>query len=345
MQSINFVIVSGFCSSGSSAVIDLLKEFRGFYEPNAEIRFIRDPYGIADLEIALVNKWDLINSSAAISDFLEIMRKNARTRGLFLPMGFGLKKIISPDILKITQDYIDSLTDFTYKTDYYHYKFKKPFVKYQFDRYRWALERLSKGIVKASSRNIATCYFSHPSQEQFNEATKLFFDRLFEQQVEKNSCSHVIFDQAISVNKTDEIHRYFNKAKMIIVDRDPRDMYCDDVNWGDNMDDHYETKEAAERYVIRAKAQRESIKPDADVLYLKFEDVIIKYDETCKRIIDFLELPIDVHPVRGKYLKTEASIKNIGIWRKFYPTCKDAIDVLEAQLPDLCYDTSELYSK
>ncbi len=345
MQNIIFVIVSGFCSSGSSAVIDLLKEFQGFYEPNAEIRFIRDPYGIADLETALVEKWDLINCSAAISDFLEIMSKSARTKGLLLPMGFGLKNTISPDILKITQDYIDSLTDFTYTTDYYHYKFKKSFFKYQFDRYRWAIEKLSNGKVKTSNRNIETCYFSHPSQEKFNEDTKTYFDKLFYHQTMENNCSHIILDQAVSVNKTDEIHRYFNKAKMIIVDRDPRDMYCDDVNWGDNMDEHYETKEAAERYVIRAKAQRESIKPDADVLYLKFEDVIINYDETCKRIIDFLELPSNVHLVRGKYLKTEVSIKNIGIWRNFYPTCKAAIDVLEAQLPELCYDSSALFSK
>ena len=345
MSDITFVNVIGFSSSGSSAVIDLLKEFRGFYEPNAEIRFIVDPYGIADLETALVEKWDLINCSAAISDFLDIMRKSARPKGLILPMGFGLKKTISPDFLKITHDYINSLTDFTYKTDYYHYKFKKSFFKYQLDRYRSAAEKLTKGKLKVRNRNIATCYFAHPSQETFNKATKEFFDKLFEKQAEENKCTHIVLDQAVSVNKIDQIHRYFNKAKMILVDRDPRDMYCDDVNWGDNMDEHYETKEAAERYVIRAKAQREDIRPDIDVLYLKFEDVIINYDETCKRIIDFLGLPNDIHHEKGRFLKPEVSIKNIGIWRKFYPTCKDAIDVLEKELPELCYDSSALFSK
>ena len=90
MQDTTFVIVSGFCSSGSSAVIDLLKEFKGFYEPNAEIRFLRDPYGISDLEKALVNQWDLINSTAAISDFLDIMRKSARPKGV--SYGFWAQK-------------------------------------------------------------------------------------------------------------------------------------------------------------------------------------------------------------------------------------------------------------
>lgn len=343
MKDITFVNVSGFCSSGSSAVIDLLKEFKGFYVPDAEIRFLRDPYGISDLETALVTNWDLINSTAAISDFLEIMKKSARPKGLVLPMGFGLKKNVTADFITITENYINELTSFTYKTDYYHYKFKKSYIKYQLDRYRWALERLSKGRVKTINRNIETCYFAHPTQEQFITSTKAFFDKLFEEKATEQKCSHIVLDQAVSVNNPDVIYRYFTKAKLIIVDRDPRDMYCDDVNWGDNMDEHYDTKEAAERYVIRAKAQRENIKPDADVLYLRFEDVIINYDETRKRICDFLGIDINDHIAKGKYLKTEVSIKNIGIWRKFYPTCKEAIDVLEAQLADLCYDSSALY--
>lgn len=343
MKDITFVNVSGFCSSGSSAVVDLLKELKGFYVPDAEIRFLRDPYGISDLEHALVHNWDLINSSAAITDFLQIMRKNARPKGLVLPMGFGLKNSITPDFLKITEDYISGLSDYTYKTDYYHYKFKKSYIKYQIDRYRWALERLSKGKVKSINRNIETCYFSHPTQDQFNAATMSFLDKLFEQKATEQNSSHIVLDQAVSVNNPDVIHRYFNKAKLIIVDRDPRDMYCDDVNWGDNMDDHYETKEAAERYVIRAKAQRENIKTDKDVMYLRFEDLIINYDETRKKIFEFLGVKEEDHINMGKCLKTEVSIKNIGIWRKFYPTCKDAIDVLESSLPELCYDSSELY--
>ena len=75
MKDITFVSVSGFCSSGSSAVIDLLKEIKGCYVPDAEIRFIKDPYGIVEMEDALVNHWEFINSSAAISDFLDICKK------------------------------------------------------------------------------------------------------------------------------------------------------------------------------------------------------------------------------------------------------------------------------
>lgn len=345
MKDITYVNVAGFSSSGSSAVVDLLKEFKGCYVPDAEIRFLRDPYGISDLEYSLVTNWDIINSTAAISDFLEIMKKSARPKGLLLPMGFGLKTKIASNIIELAEEYVNELTDFTYKTDYYHYKFKKSYFRYQFDRYRWAIERLSKGKIKLINRNIKTCYFAHPTQEQFNNATQLFFDKLFAAKVNENRSTHIVLDQAVSVNNPDVIHRYFKKAKLIVVDRDPRDMYCDDVNWGDNMDDHYQTKEAAERYVIRAKAMRTRIKQNADILYVRFEDLIVNYESTKKRIIDYLNLREEDHVNKRKFLKPEVSVKNIGIWKDFYQNCKEAIDFLYESFPELCYDFSDLQDK
>jgi hypothetical protein len=345
MKNICFINVSGFFYSGSSAMVDLLKEFKSFYESNAEIRFIKDPYGIAQMENALVNNWELINSSAAISDFLELCRKGCRNgKGLFAPAGFNLKKTISGDFLKITEDYIEDLTDYSYKKDFYHYKFKKPYLKYVFDRYRWAIEYLSKGNLKTANRNIATCYFAHPTQERFNTATQRYFDRLFENHVSDGADeSFIILDQAISPNNTQVIHRYFHKSKMIIIDRDPRDMYVDSIQWGDGMERHYQTKEAAERYILQAKALRENIILDSDILYVRFEDLIINYDETRLKILHFLGLEEKDHILKKKFLKPEVSIKNIGIWRKFYDDCHEAIDAIKDALPKLCYDSSALY--
>ena len=346
MKDITFVDVSGFFTSGSSAMVDLLKEFRGFYESNAEIRFIKDPYGIVQMENALVNQWEFINSSAAISDFLELCQKGCRNgKGLFAPAGFNLKKTISKDFMKITEEYVNELSDYTYKFDFYHYKFKKPYIKYVTDRYRWAIEYLSKGRFKTANRNIANCYFAHPSQERFNEATKRYFNRLFENKIQNNDSPYIILDQAISPNNTQVIHRYFSKAKMIIIDRDPRDMYVDDVLWGENLDKNYQTREAAEKYILRAKALRDNIVLDDDILYVRFEDLIINYDETRLKILHFLGLNEEDHINKKQCLKPEVSIKNIGIWRKFYKDCHEAIDAIHDALPDLCYDSSALYQE
>ena len=338
-----FVNVSGFFYSGSSAIVDLLKEFRGFYEPNAEIRFIRDPYGIIPMEQTLIHRWDWINASAAISDFLAFMKLCARPKGLFLPMGYGLKKTISPHILSITEDYINDITAYTYKMDFYHYKSKKSFLKYQLDRYRWAIEHLTNGKIKTANRNIATCYFSRPSQEQFNTATQSFFDRLFEEQFD-GDVTHIILDQAIPVNNTQTIHRYFKKAKMIIIDRDPRDIFCDEIKNGERFDQDGKTIEAARRYVVRSKAMREGVILDDDIMRVRFEDLIIHYDETRFKVLQFLGLKESDHINKKSFLKPEISIKNIGIWHKYYDESREAINYIEKELPELCYDSSILFN-
>lgn len=343
MKDITFVNVSGFYYSGSSAMVDLLKEFKGFYEANAEMRFIRDPYGIIPMEQTIVQHWDWINSSAAVSDFLEFMKLSARPKGLFLPMGYGMKKNISPDFMEIANDYVSELTDFTYKMDFYHYKSKKSFWKYQLDRYRWAIEHLTKGKLKTANRSIATCYFAHPTQDRFNEATQRFFNRLFETHVNKEGETYIILDQAVPVNNTQVIHRYFKKAKMIIVDRDPRDIFCDELKHDETLDKDNKTIEAAKRYVIRSRAMRDGVVMDNDVIKVRFEDLIINYDQTIGKVLAFLDLPDDTHVEKKKFLKPEVSIKNIGIWRKYYGECKEAIDYIENELSEMCYDSSDLY--
>lgn len=345
MDELQFVNVAGFFYSGSSAIVDLLKEVKGGYESNAEIRFIKDPYGIADMEDKLINHWDLINSSAAISDFRAMCQRGSRYgKGLFSPMGHGYKQFISPDFMAITDEYIKNLVNFTYHADYYHYKFKKSYFRYVIDRYRWAIEYLTKGKLKTANRNTEICYFSHPSQEEFNKATQNYFNNLFANYVKNDDVNFIILDQAVSPNNTQVIHRYFKKSKMIIVDRDPRDIFVDEIQWGVNLD-QYETKEAAERFVNKTKKLRSNIIYDEDIFRIQFEDLVINYDETVRRVFAFLDIKEEDHIEKMKYLNPSKSIKNVGIWRKFYSSCKSSIDTITESLPDMLYDSSALFNK
>ena len=67
---LHFVSVGGYGWTGSSACIDILKEFEGFGDLNGEFRIIKDPYGISDLEHSLVDSWDFVRHDIAIQDFL-----------------------------------------------------------------------------------------------------------------------------------------------------------------------------------------------------------------------------------------------------------------------------------
>ena len=339
MKDLSFIAVSGFFSSGSSAVIDLLKEFKNTYECTAEIRIIKDPYGISQLEQALVHHWELLNSSAAIHDFLWLCKVYNRTGGRLLsPAGLSYGKNISPDFLNITHEYIDALTDYKYISDFYYQKIKKPYLKFITDRIRYGIEVYSKGKIRSANRRNELAYFSHPTEEQFYNATKDYLKRLFEKCIPDNvEKGFILLDQAISTNDAGAIDRYFDNGKLIIVDRDPRDMYVEDVEiWRENLDNDTTSADAGRRYVLRHKALRQSIPEAANVLVVRFEDLIRNYDEESKRIMAFVGFEENDHIESHKYLKPELSAKNIGVWKRYYEKYKDAIDVLSEMLPEYC---------
>ena len=269
MKHLKFINVSGFFSSGSSAVVDLLPELKGFYECTAEIRIIKDPYGISQMEHALVDQWELINSSAAINDFISLCKICSRTGGgknPFARAGLNYAKTITPNFMNIVYEYINELTLFQYMSDFYYAKFKKSYLRYVTDRIRSGMEIKSKGKVRIANRNnLLPSYFVHPTREEFNAATQRFFNKLYENFAE--CYTHIILDQAVSANNPSVIHRYFTDAKLIMIDRDPRDMFIEDVvKWGENLDDDPSSAESGMRYVVRQKALREGIKEDCDVI-------------------------------------------------------------------------------
>lgn len=336
MNNVTFIDVSGFSTSGSSAVVDLLKEFKGVYEADAEIRFIKDPFGICDLEKALVGHWEMINSTAAITNFLRINKKYSRiSKYPWSPAGLNYKKTINPHYMDIINEFVGKLTDFEITQDYYFNKFEKGYFRYVTDRIRQGLDIYTKGRLNVSRSYKG--YFAHPDADTFNKAVQELFNSLFYNYIQKQGCSYIILDQAVSPQNTQVIHRYFTKAKMIIVDRDPRDMYINDLKWGAKYNDNFKSKDGGRQYALMQKQQRQNIILDDDVMLVKFEDVILKYEETKLKICDFLGIDIGDHIRPKMFLKPEVSQKNIGLWKNYYETCKEALDEIAMIMPEYLF--------
>ena len=62
MNEFDYIIVAGYGWSGSSAIVDILREFEDCMVPDVEFRMIKDPYGVHDLYDNLVEKWCLLNA-------------------------------------------------------------------------------------------------------------------------------------------------------------------------------------------------------------------------------------------------------------------------------------------
>ena len=341
MKNVKFIAVSGFFSSGSSAVVDLLKEYKGTYECEAEIRIIKDPYGLSQLEQALTDHWDLLNSAAAIRDYLWLCKIcNRSNSNPFSPVGLSYAKKITPQFMSISKQFIDDITDFTYKSDFFYQKFKKNYIQCVMDRWRMGAEFYSHGKLPLANRNGELSHFSHPTKEEFQKAASEYLVRLFENCITDQNEGYVILDQAVSTNDTEPIHKYLGDAKMIIVDRDPRDMYVEDlVRWRENLDKDVSSKEAGLHYVMRHRALRENIPVDDDsIMTVKFEDLVLDYEYTKTRIEQFVQFDRSNHIRPYTFLIPEKSARNIGIWKQYYGQFQDAIDAIKENLEDYCYE-------
>ena len=79
MSEVKHIVVTGFSGTGSSAVIDLLKELDGsgvtFSKKDYEDYFLTAPGALFDLEWKLLNNNDPHRSDEAIREFLKVMTK------------------------------------------------------------------------------------------------------------------------------------------------------------------------------------------------------------------------------------------------------------------------------
>ena len=131
----------------------------------------------------------------------------------------------------------------------------------------------------------------------------------------------VILDQAIPPTNIFNIIKFFNKIKVIIVDRDPRDIYVNmakrkrllgaDLSYADSV-----TKYVKWHKQLRRVSAEDNAGISKYILRIHFEDLVFKHDESVEKIMKFLGGDMH-HNNKGKYFNYKYSSKNVGMWRKY----------------------------
>lgn len=313
MKDRNYILISGFGWSGSSAVVDLIREFDGFYVPDMEFRIIKDPYGIDNLYYYLVENWYPSTADAAIKDFQwHAKHWNHINRRLSLMSGLNYQVIFGDEFIEATNDYIDSLVHFQYEDHWWFYDFKRSNFRNLINKVK---RRIGVDPYKDDRSN-----FARPTEEKFILETRCFINRLFDKICQENNAQNVVLDQGIAIQKYETESRYFKNKKAIVVDRDPRDIYTDlcRANYGFGRE-LAETRDV-DKYIFYHEALRkglDELRNDADVLFVQFEDLIMNYEYMLDKIYRFLDISKNEHSKKLTIFKPEESRKNIGIWKKF----------------------------
>ncbi len=344
---LKFVDISGFGHSGKGVITDLLKEFKGYHVPhyNFEFNLLRMQGGLIDLKAALYDNWSPIRSDAAIRRFRRLIKRIGPSAtlsnigSLFLSNGMNYDNYFSGQFSSLTNAYITSLINFTYEGEWPYPMVEEPGWK-QFS------QRL---LLRARIKKKFDTHVSVVAPEDFIDKTKQYLDALF------NSLRQEGINTFVMHNAVEPFHPVssldlFSNAKAIIIQRDPRDIYASTVikegvynpsyensaNW--HMKQSFLNTNDIDRFIERQKLYYDMVDHKADddrVLRMNYENVVLKYDENVKRILDFLGEPDSVHVERKHYFKPELSKKNIGLWKKM--TDQTVISRIESALKPYCY--------
>ena len=325
MKSYKFVLVNGFGWSGSSALVDFFREFDVCYVPQKEFRLIKDPHGLRDLDLQINNSTDALNEDTAIKDFIRFIKIYSRINGGFRPLGLGYSKDFGQNIEKITREFIDGLIAYKYTGYWWYLDMDTPYLKY-------TTKRILGKTKIYDHKEHTKMYLSTISEDEFVKKAKTYIDNIFGELLQNTEYETVVLDQAIPANRPSWGMRYFNNSRVLIVDRDPRDVYVDLIKEKSLVGYDVAINHDVNLFIEWFKKVRRLDPIASNHMRIQFEDLIQNYESVVKSIYDYCELSPQLHTHKKKRLIPDESCKNIGMWKEHpYP---DEIRKIEHDLKD-----------
>lgn len=320
----SYILTAGYGWSGSSAIVDLLKEYKEIVDTDVEFRLIRDPNGLADLRSQLLNNWDILTVDSAVKNFLRLASSmnHVSTKTTY---GLGYEKRIGSHFMLETENFIKNITSYSFRSNSWILNISKSKMKI-------VMEKIFKKMHMNYSEGFM--YFSKCTENQFDNEVRKYLTSLFPIIQEKS----IILDQAISPVHPDQVSYFFDNAKMIIVDRDPRDVYVNLIKGKNLIGAELSRSHDVNKYIewhITYRQKRNELKKYNFIKQFQFEDLIFNYDKSVKEVEQFLGLSDKDHIAKRKYFDPDISIKNVGAWKN-YPY-QDEIRIIEKELPDYLY--------
>ncbi|MCK8824323.1 sulfotransferase [Fuchsiella alkaliacetigena] len=299
----NAIVVLGFGSTGSSAVVDLLREFETYKSFGTEFRLIKDPDGIMDLEDALVNNWIIKKDDTAIKRFKKLTDILGRETSKFSSFGKNYNKYCKGNFFNLTEKYINRLVDFSYEGSWIGNDYSM----------NWFDNILKKLKRKIGIKRDKIMFFSCLSKKKFYSLTKDYLNKIMKSCVDNSNVDNIILDQAVSPFSIKRALKYFYSCKIILVHRDPRDHYLEGRNRRFIPSD-------IEKFIkwyknMKMKSQHDQFS-STKILNINFEDLVLNYKETFNIILNFLGEDKKIHIEKGKHFDYERACNGIKLWEK-----------------------------
>lgn len=331
------VTCASFGGTGSSVVTDLMKEFSNIKSlGDYEFTIAHEPDGISDLQHYIVDDFHRHKVDEGIYRF----RKRTQMLKKQYSVYFGDKFEI------LTEEYLSKLISFSWKGHWKEHenRFSK-FIRNIKYIYPSALKRrINKYIGKNTGyeyvpkfplmdMNISCVH------EDFFQITKNYTNDLVNCLNEENNYEYIALDQLVPAVNIQRYLNYFSNIKVIVVDRDPRDLYIlNNLYWKEGWIPSHDVKLFTQWFrSIRNPLLIEN-EDNSKIMRVRFEDFIFEYDKTIKQIIQFLDIEPSHHINKFKHFNPTISRKNCRLWENEDIDIKlDEIKYIEEALKEFCY--------
>lgn len=330
------ITCAGYYNTGSSAVTDYFSEFdniKSFGE--VEIRFLQEPDGVATLESNIIDHPHRHNTTHAIKRFIKYSKFE---NGNFLSKRY--RKIWGDSYWKYTMEYLNDIVQLSSISYWRQDKIARGEIFYMLDALLTTL------TLKVGGKKCITSflhfskergYFTSIDKRAFYSATQKYTHSLFKEIADQKE--YLMLDQLVPPS---DIDRYFNYVKnlyVVVVDRDPRDLYI-----LTKLVPFYEVvphplDEFCKWYKItRKQAGKEG--ENSRILRIYFEDLIYRYDETTDKLKRLIGIDDVHHTKKHCFFKPEKSMENTQLWKK-YPKYTEDIKYIERELGSYLYKYEE----
>lgn len=324
----------GYYATGSSAIKDFCKEFSECADAgNYEFRFAQDPTGLSDLEYNIIENNHRHNTSNAIKDFYKLMKFY---NGRFYTKRY--RKFFGKNFMNIVDEYIENIVGLKTKTWWHFDQYKKGEIFYFVDILygKITAKFMQEGCISLL-KGAEKAYYTYIDKEKFYQETKKFTNKLFNI-ANKEKKDFLIVDQLISPSNVNRYLNYFDDIKVIIVERDPRDLYiaskqiyCEGIIPVDTVEDF------CKWYQITREHRKHEMMDKNKVLLINFEDLIYNYNESTQKVMKFLGLNARNHIEKYKYFDPKKSIRGTKLIERF-PKFKKDVNYIEKHLSEYIYE-------
>lgn len=332
----------GFGWSGSGAFLDLLKEYEDVTFPNRkhfEFNFLWVPDGLYDLEQKLCYKHcRIFDSDLAIRRFLALAKQYGDKKGFY-----KYDKFFDIPFYEQCENYINELVQFNLEAYCLVHRLH-PTVKDKFvEKFNYIIQKILRNRIsllffdsdvyyRFRISNLKKMRISY-SPDNFLEITQNFVDSILKQ-IRSGCEKPLVLDQSVPPDMPQLFDHFFKEDhKTIVVRRDPRDTFIT-IRELKGISRPVPTHVDDFITFYRKTICNTKLKDSDILLSLNFEDLIYKYDETTKKIENFLG--IKKHKLKYNFFDPLKSINNTQLLELF-PKYQNEICKIEMALPEFLY--------